>query len=340
MARQFDVNLFTVGGHYAGPFFLALKDLAVLCGWAVRGSGEGTGGSRFAYDGVTAALPADQQGSGGAYDCWKEAAARTDSTPLVSGDVGNAGAWCVLENNGVEVLLAHTTGTGVNSWCGYGRIAFNPGTGATSAFDGTIAAAGTLPGAATNEQWMHGTRGADTEIVTYAAHSYAHLWGDDSLGAGGISPFGFITVKASDNTARALMSIATFETGSTLAADPSPVAVFYGTSATYSTTLPTGKAWCTTSGAVDTVSNNYHTNWAANGNPYLGKDFVRRIEVVLPSTVGSRESKGFLTKGSLAISSAQRGWGRVMVDNEGDGWIYFGGSLLVPWPADGTLPLP
>lgn len=345
MPRQFDVNNARAASDYAGAALFAYKEYAVSIGYTVRGTGDGSG--RFAYDGVTAALPVGQQGSGGDYDCWQTGAARNDSTPAVAGDAGNANAWAVLERGAQQILLTMTSGTGLNQWNGYARMAYNPGTGATPAFNGAVAAAATIPGAATNEFWLVGSRGSafgDT-FMTYNVAGYYHIWGDDTPAANGGLAIGFAFVQSSDNTLQKFWIIAPIEAGTEQAGDPDPtVALWGGGGPPGSGNNPQATAWNPLTGTMQTVdAGSYGAFWNGRGNSMDGvDDAVTQMLATISTTVGSRYVKGIVSSSAVGISGSQRGWGNWGVDQNGLAWAYWGntGGALMPWPDAATIPLP
>ncbi len=343
MARAFDVNNQRLAGYYAGFAMFALKEMAVSIGWTVVGSGDGDG--RFAYSGETSALPGNQQGSGGDYDCWMTGATRTDSTPGVAGDAGNEAAWVVLANGARQVLLQHTDQNGAANYNGYARMAYNPGTGATPAFDGSAADTSTIPDPATNEVWMIGNRATPAGDVwlPWNTAGYVHIWGDDAAGAGGAFTLGLVFVESSGTTVARYFCFAAVTSGTELSGDSDPSVAYLGTTAPTSTSAPAGFAWNELTSAMEAVADDaLGLPWRGQGNSVGGDDQLTQLYAVCTASSGTRYCKGLVTTSGFASSPTQRGWGDRGEDGDGLGWVHLGnnGGLLMPWPGAATVPFP
>lgn len=221
-----DLNLVKpyAGWGWAGGYFWHLKEVMVASGrFTVRGTGDGQ--ARFAYNGVTAALAGGQQGSGGAYDCLQNPKF-TDAATKQAG-YWNASGWCVLDEVGSsrQYLLSNTDQIS-SGWDGYGRIAYNPGGGATPAFVGAAVTALAMPTAATNEQWLYGARATPNgaAVVLYSVSGYVHVFCDDTTESG-VASFGFIA--CADSRAVGGLVVCPIVNGPTW--DIDPVVFFYGT---------------------------------------------------------------------------------------------------------------
>jgi hypothetical protein len=340
MGRVFDVNNQRQTSEYSGASMFAFKELAVAVGWTVVGSGDGD--TRFAYAGVTSALSGGHQGSGGAYDCWRAGSVRTNATTAVPGDAGNASAWVVLANAGREVLIQNTSQT--SGWDGYGRMAYNPGTGATSAFVGSTAATATAPGAASNERWLIGSRGSPTgdTWLAYNTAGYYHIWGSTTDGAGGARALGLVFVKSSDSTVQRYFCFAPVDDGTELAGDADPTVAYCGTTLP-GTNGPSGSVWNHLTSAMELVGGSALGYPAAGqGNSVGGNDQLTQLYAACTYSSGNRYYKGVVTVDAIATTPTQRGWGNRGEDGDGVGWCHMGGSsgLLMPWPDAATVPLP
>lgn len=345
MARAFDVNNQRLADDYAGFAMFALKELAVSVGWTVVGSGDGAG--RFAYSGVTTALPGGQQGSGGDYDCWMTGATRDDTTPSVDGDAGNQSAWIVLANAGRQLLIQHTdgTGTGGGGLAGYGRMAYNPGTGATPSFDGSAADTSTLPDPATNEVWLVGDRStaSGAQWITWNAAGYVHIWGDSAAGANGARTIGLVFVENASTSVGRYFCLAAVVAGSEQSGDADPTVAYIGTTPPTSGVAPSGYVWNTLTAAIEVSDDDgLGLPWSGQGNSLSGDDQLTQLYAVCTTSSGDRYCKGLVTTSGLASSSTQRGWGDRGEDADSLGWVHLGstGGLLMPWPDASTVPLP
>jgi hypothetical protein len=186
---------------WAGGFFWHVKETMVASGrFTVHGSGDGL--ATYAYNGVTAALPALSQGSGGAFDCWKTPKF-TDMTNLIAGAT-NTSSWIVMNEVGTpRQYLFAVTDQNTSSWNGYGRFAYNAGGGATPTFVGASVSATLIPGLATNEQWFFGSSRASPSGVTVRMlagdSGYINCFCDDTA-ENGVTSFGW----TASNSARGL----------------------------------------------------------------------------------------------------------------------------------------
>lgn len=348
MTRYFDVNVPIPASEFAGNLLFRFKEIAVQCGWSVIGSGDGIGGSRYGWAGIgggsVVALPGSEQGSGGAYDCWQTGVSRTNASVYIAGDAGNRLSWCLLEHGPIQILLACTDQA--SGYPGYGRIAFNPGTGAVPKFTGP-AAADTLPGAATDESWLLSASRASAPGValTYASSGACtlHLWGSDVPGSEGITPFGFIAPYNAGVSSTTFVIVAPTKAGSTYAGDPSPCVAFAGTSGIAGNAIPPGRAWNPLTG---TVQNTYTSLWASGafwsgqGSTIDSRDPTIEAMALFAVTPGAYGFKGVVHPDAFVCSGLPRAWGNYGLDVSGQGWLYMPTSagVLVPWPD--TLPAP
>ena len=338
--RVFDPNQPKAGANldWAGRYLFALKELAVSAGFTVRGSGDNSG--RFAWNGITAALPAPQQGSGGAYDCWLTGASRGSSSPAIAGDAGNAGAWLVLEDPaGRQTLLVMTSQTSSN-WDGYCRIA--AARAGSGGFDGTVAATGTIPGVpsggAGDEGWLFGSR-ADTNGVPaflYNTGGYVHMWADTTPGVDGGLVLGFWTVTS----ALALQNYMCLSpiVSSESSADIDPYVYMSGS------TLAVGFAWDWAGGPVYTRralnAQSIASFWPTSGqsDPVTGAD---SISLPVPVTSTNECWKGDMHPSSVYMQPVSRSWGNYGPDaHDLSSYYASAGSLAFPWPDAATVPLP
>ena len=344
MARIFDPNLPKAGPNldWAGRYFFAEKELAILAGFTVRGSGGGSG--RFAWNGVTAALPVLEQGSGGTYDCWLTGASRSNSSPAVAGDAGNANAWLVLEDPaGRQTLLAMTNQT-TSNWDGYGRIA--AARAGSGGFDGTVAAAATIPGApaggAGDEVFLFGTRAVASgdPIFLYATSGYVHCYADTTPGVDGGLSLGFWTVTSALAPQHAMALAPVVSAASP--ADIDPYAYFaFGSSGVL---VATSCAWSWAGGPTYTrrALNSQSINgfWPVLGqsDPITGTD---SLSLPLAVTTTDEVWKGDLHPTCFYLQPAARGWGNYGPD-AADLSMYYAsaGTYAWPWPDAGTVPLP
>ncbi len=222
----------TTHGILTGYIFY-LKEAMVASGrFEVRGSGDGD--ALYAYDGETAALDPGDQGSGGDFDCWKFA-----NFDLISGPVAgrtNIKSWLVMHELGTDrEYLFQATDQGAGGWDGYGRIAYNPGGGATPAFDGSAADADTIPDAATNEQFILGSR-ASANGANFASSNSASGWFHafcDDTAENGATGFGLVFSNLATNP-RSLTGFAVVPLVQTPAWETDPIIImtaFDGTGA-------------------------------------------------------------------------------------------------------------
>lgn len=198
--RLYDPNIARTGGHneWGGVYFFRLKELAVDAGWTVLASGDGD--ARYAWRGVTQALPFQQQGSGGGYDCWITGTARSAITPVIAGDATNASAWCILDDpSGRMVLMQHTIQT--SGFSGYGRVAATHGGAGGGWAPGQGTGPSTIPdtalGGANHEVWLHGTRASMSGAAVFINNGAGtiHLFADTTPGLDGGRPLGWVAIN-------------------------------------------------------------------------------------------------------------------------------------------------
>lgn len=342
MAKLTNVNVVKSGTglDWAGKFLFLLKEIAVSAGWTVKGSGDG--GTRFGYSGVTAALAGAQQGSGGDFDCWITGTGTAHTSGLQAGDPRH-GSWIVLENDGRELLIAPSAQTAA-SWDGYCRILYaRRGAGG---FDGSVASATEIPGAATGEAEIAGTRASSDgdSVFLYADSGYVNLWADDAAELGALA-LGFMTVS-STTPAKHWMCVAPViaATSQGLTVDPDPAGVFYAANGPF---LGSGQgyAWNYGSGAMEAIDlgGRGDSFWGGNGapDPTAAKDPYTNVPLIIG--VGLNEIvKGLVSPKAFAWTAALRTHPDIGVDDSANVFCYFGqtGGFIFPWVAAGTAPLP
>lgn len=353
MARRFNVNTLqkTAGGEFIGRFLFELKDFLVTeIGLTVRGSGDGSG--RYAWNGITAALDVAQQGSGGAFDCWRTGNSRTENNAAATaGDAGNFGAWIVLEDaSGRQFLITgHSSSTNSASFSGHGRvIVARAGSGG---FDATAASATTLPAApatgAGNEQALIGSRASGAAWMLTNQTGYVHLWGDDSAVVdleapsgeryvgetdGGL-PWGIWPVQGTGALGGSYLSVEPVAFGAE-ADDEDPCVYITAGSASWA-----GYAWDGV-GAFRTLSslavNSFFPNVGA-----ADPSGTRALAPVQGSTITVELFKGTPHPTGVRMAAITDGWGNYGLDQFGEGWASTAaGGIMIPWPDAVTLPLP
>ncbi len=340
MAQIFNVNQAQGATQYAGEKFFNLKVLAVSAGYVVRGSGDG--GARFAYNGVTAALPVPEQASN-QWDCWQTGNVRTDSTPAVAGDAGNASAWCVLEDAaGRQVLLQMTSGTGVGAWAAYGNIAV--ARAGSSGFNGAVAAAAVAPGAPTSgagdEVFFFGSTRNSTgvDLFGYNTASTIHMWADTTPGVDGGLPLGWFSVR---NTTIAEVRFWSLEpiVANESSADIDPVV--------YHASQSDRRAWDWAAGPTYTVRGVHTPSAVSDFWPNAGQvdpiTGFTAIAAPLWVTTTNECAKGTVHPTSLRMLPVTRTFGFYGLDQNGLGWCTGpnSGTWCFPWPpAPQPVPIP
>lgn len=304
-----------------------LKDTAVQAGYTVRGSGDG--GTRFAWNGVTAALSTQQQGSGGAYDCWRTGDIIYDASLGIAGDANNANAWVCLEApSGRQVLLCNTNQTGTG-WAGYGRVAIlRVGLGG---FDGTTAAAATIPALVAGEYWFLGSRAAASgvSIVSGTAGGRYHYWADTHPGAGGDPLFGYVFTLDSNN-AYGILVFSPVET-SLLPGDSDPCIYMTSVGSTSENVRgydPVSDTWP----AAQTLG--WGGMWTATTGGGLQQADDRTNTALLRwplalNVTNTHPFKGVLHRSAPRWCSAAKG--TVLFSSSGQTWMSLG-AIAVPWP--------
>lgn len=326
---------------WAGRWFFLLKEIAVQAGWTVVGSSDGDALS--VYDGETAALDGADQGSGGAFDCWRTGTGRPHDGTKQAGDP-REDSWIVLENDGRQVMLVPTWSTS-SSIDGFGRIIYaRKGSGG---FDGSVAAVGTIPGptaAAGDEIEIAGTRASTQGVAIFLGQEggFIHYFADDTPDGGTIT-FGFVCVDGSgtSDTTFAIQGIVA-ETNS--AVDPDPAVVHFA-AAGVSVSGNDWASWNYGSNQFEEDNLNSFTQlfWGGNGtaDPQSNKDPSDNIPFYIG--VGASELlKGHLTVKGFLWSAVPRTYGDIGEDEDGNVFAYCGsaGGFLFPWPDVITAPLP
>lgn len=329
MTILYDVNISKSASLRAGFGLWRIKELLVLSGrWAVIGSGDG--GSRYAYTGVTGALPAPQQGSGGAYDCLKTG---SGAGTLVAGDWSTAG-WCAVQDaSGRQVLLVDSNGTPDGSWNSYGRVAYSRMAG----FVGASANATTIPGAAADEQWIWGNRATPNgvEIFDYNTIGYLHLYAHDTP-TDDVSGFGWLSASAVGAVSSHCAFSALRDYDSNAIGDPS---CWIKSSAMSAWTVYGSPyaSWDTALSVINPIGTTFPVEPQGGGKDPLTRAFG------LASASGSDSS----------ITTADMGYPiDIVVDrftssrphpdllNDGtNAWIVHNSSFAMPWPSVATTPL-
>ncbi len=351
MARRFNVNTLqkTSGAEFIGRFLFALKVFLVdELGLTVRGSGDGSG--RYAWNGITSALPGGEQGVGGDFDCWITGNSRTENNAAATaGDAGNFGAWIVLEDaSGRQFLITgHSGSTSSASFSGHGRvIVARPGSGG---FDASSASAGTMPVApasgSANEQALIGSRASGGAWLLTNQTGYVHLWGDDSplvdleapsgeryVGEtdGGL-PWGTYPVQGTGAIGGSYLSIEPVAFGAE--SDDADPCVYLAGSSGFA-----GFAWDGVAAfRTLTVSVNAFFPNVGAADP----SGTRALAPVQGSTITVELFKGTPHPTGLRMAAITDGWGNYGVDQFDEGWASTAANgIMIPWPDAVTLPLP
>jgi len=331
MAQIFNVNQGQGATQYAGQKFFELKVLAVSAGYVVRGSGDGD--VLFEWNGIT---------PGPIYDVWATGNVRTNSTPVVAGDAGNASAWCVLEDPaGRQVLLQMTSGTGAGAWASYGIIAV--ARAGSSGFNGATANATTAPGAPTSgagdEYFFFGSTRNSTgvDLFGFNTASTVHMWADTTPGVDGGRPLGWFSVR---NTTLAEVRYWSLEPiiANESSADIDPVV--------YNASNSDWSGWDWAAGPTYTrrqmSSPDTSSFWANNGqvDPITG---FSAIAAPLWVTSTNECAKGTVHPTSLRMLPLTRTFGFYGLDQNGLGWCTGAnsGTWCFPWPpAPQPVPIP
>lgn len=332
MAQVFNVNQPHAAAQYVGQAFFNLKQLAVSAGYFVRGSGDG--GTRYAFDGATAALPLAEQATN-PWDCWQSGNVRTDASSVVAGDAGNVRAWCVLEDGaGRQILLQASAGT--VGWNGYGNVAVaRAGSGG---FTSGTASATSAPGAPTagagSEFFFFGTRNGNGGIVLNTTNdSTIHMWADTTPGVDGGLALGWFSVLNLTLAPSTHWSVAPIAADAS-SADSDP-AVYLSSAA--------DRGWDWAAGPTYTLralnSPDASAFWRNNGTPDpITGDFA--IAAPLWVTGTNECAKGTVHPTSLRMMPISRPYGYYGLDQNGLGWCTGPGpnQYCFPWPD--TLPVP
>ncbi len=339
MAFSFTTNILKQNQNhgYLGGFLWNIKETLVDSGlWEVRGSGDGN--SIFAYNGVTAALDPADQGSGGDYDCLKTP--QFEQTAVKQNGYFQSSAWCVLRQVGGqrEWLFCNTDQTS-GGWWGYGRIAYNAGLGATAFFDGSTAGHSTIPGAATDEQWIFGNRATSTgvQVITFQGAA-VHVFADQALEST-VAGWGAIWIGPQNRSVGGVIFCPVHEAPSW---DNDPAIVVYGSSG-----LTTVQAWNQYSTAnqvwqsVTLEDCRYNATRAFNSDNTIGiKSILARI-----GSAPDQYYKGWTGRCYKRLSSFLDA---PMIVTRGSGgtkerFIVAGSSTqagyCVPWPTTDPLPV-
>lgn len=296
----------------------------------------------------TAATP----GSGGSFDVWVTGNQRTDSTPSTAGDAGNASAWILLECGAAprQVILQLTsgTGTGGSGWSGYANVIYNPnGTGGNE-FKGLVADANSAPGAATQEINVYGSRDSiGSAMNSWNTAGYFHVWYDnDATKADGARTAGLLAVDTSTEYAN-LLVFAAMDSDSVRVGDTDPFCIIAQQDFA-STSFPFVYGWAESSASVvqQVIGQQNGVFPGMGGSAPDSKDGIVQSICMGSTTGGSQYAKGRLAKSAMMTSETARNWGDRGTDQNGRVWVVLGASgpgpasMLVPWVAQATAPLP
>jgi hypothetical protein len=322
------------GWGWAGGYLWHLKEVMVASGrFTVRGSGDGN--ASFAYNGTTAPLAAPDQGSGGAYDCWKTPKF-TDMTVMVAGAT-NISSWVVMDEVGTaRQYLFQTTNQSAGGWDGYGRVAYNAGGGATPAFTGGSASATALPGAATNEQWIFGSSRASATGqpigLLSVTSGYVHVF-CDSVAENNATGFGWFT--GSDS--RVVGGFMACPTVGGPAWDLDCLVIYSGASfSTIQTWNQIGygaAAWGTASVGQRAIYNGGGSTRDTDGSAAIRQ---------MGFTTGSAANlyfKGFSGR-SVGYAVAKWLYPTLVQDIDGNRWVPASNGIMIPWPPTNPVVLP
>jgi len=320
------------GWGWAGGYFWHLKEVMIASGrFTVRGSGDGA--TLFAYDGTTAALAAPDQGSGGAYDCWKTA--KFTNMGVSTAGATNVSSWIVLEETGTaRQYLFSVTNQSSAGWDGYGRIAYNAGGGAAPTFVGASASATAIPGLATNEQWFFSTSRASPNGnsigMLYSSSGYIHCFCDDTQ-ENGVTAFGFV----SGSETRVVNGFIACPIVGGPSWDTDPLMIISGPLSIFGTWNQLGfgaAAW--TSASVN-VRSLYNGNAATRDTD--GTAVIRQMGVSSGSGANAY-FKGY-TGRIVGYAASKWAYPTLVQDRNGNRWIPGPSGLMVRWAED-TLVLP
>lgn len=321
------------GWGWAGGYLWHLKEVMVASGrFTVTGSGDGL--SRYAYNGVTGALAGGQQGSGGAYDCLQNPKF-TDAASKQAG-YWNASGWLVVNEVGSsrQYLFASTDQTAAG-WDGYGRVSYNPGGGATPAFNAAAASATAIPAAATNEQWLFGasraTANGNVMGMAYAASGYIHIFCEDTLESG-VCSFGWYT---SPDT-RVLDGLVVCPIVGGPAWDPDPVIFLHGSQFG---TISTFNQFGTVNQAWVAATINKRTSYTGAQSSRITDGSTSILPMAVTSGAGANAYLKGYTGESVGFTPAKWTYPTLTQDRVGNRWIPGPAGLMLAWP-DTALVLP
>lgn len=304
-----------------------LKELLVSTGrWVVIGSGDGS--TYFAYSGVTPPLAPGNQGSGGGFDALKTG---TGLGTLVASD-WSTGGWCVLRDVvGRELLFIDSTSTPDSSWNSYGRLAYSR----LSGFIGTSVSATTIPAAATDEQWLFGTRGVSSgvEMFDYGTAGYLHFYAHNST-ANGVAGFGW----ASASTVGAMGTAFSFSATEQRDANADPVVMLTsGTSARAWASPTTTYAYWDPSCTIGHPSGTFPAEPQGGGKECLHPFYVYS-GFGSDLSITSADCGYPIDVRSLRFNGTPRQHPDVL-DCGSTVWIFIAGNTCMPWPSTATIPL-
>lgn len=349
-----------------------LKEIAVDAGWTVKGTADS--GGNYYYNGVTSAAPLADQGSGGDYDCWQQAyQPATDavdgvsaaivhlpSDALITGDgIVAADSWCVLENDGRELLLRP-------NWTSAGSMAAlivyaRKGSGG---FDGSVAdASGTIPGptsTAADELEVYSTRASpesqDICVTGSNDEDVVHFWANDEP-EGGARVIGYqgqdVSVGTSFNS-NGFCICPIIESAQT-PDDPDSVVIAGGNTSDFPISSTSFfRAWSPTRTAFFAMGYTssvegwgyFSDSTDPETEPTSGNESIIQVhtgELVTGSST-NEWYKGPITEKAIVTSSVIRNAGNIIdVGFANDEGVYMhirgsGSRGLIPWPDTSTQP--
>lgn len=313
-------------GQALARYFFELKEALVFAGWTVKGSGDGSG--RYSAEGVTAALPGAEQGSGGDFDCWQTDGIGSLDT---AGGVWSSGAWVwVEEPAGGEgrqyVLQMSTSSPVVGGWGGYGNVAYNR----AGDFEPASVGVGTAPslGSGVNIWGSPNSTGASLWYGVTDLYR-AHFWVHDDPVSGAYGFGGFVT--RSNNTMRFAFGQLPLGPEAHVAGDGDPIAHLRSTG-----TLTVGRY--SMYGTQDqsylsgvSLSTGNSQFWAGNGPTVDARDGYDRVAPI-PIYHGSAALEQLAgVAGDLRWSGSGRGYPDFCRDENGECWVYVANGYLLPW---------
>lgn len=332
-------------GHATSRVLFAMKNLMVAAGWKVLGSGDGI--SRWACEGHTAALPPEQQGDGGAYDCWL--------TPEVYATVGNphAGscwasrAWvCLQEPPGGHdrqwIFQQSSAQPTQNSYGGY----INVGAHHSGGVDLSAANLNTVPAISdSGGRWVYGSANGQGQNLFSSSYilSSAHLFAYDDPQNEAFA-WGWLVMN-STGTPRSMHALATLAPDSPhLDADNDRVVMILSTG---NNAVPDGsltwrwRQYGTPSQTWQSCAWELQNYWRGLGpvDPRDGLDRVAMPQVYQAGGTSAEQYVGALDRG-MRLSGRPLAYPLLARDQHGQNWVWIGAGVLWPWDDDPDPPAP